>query len=234
MNSVVLHPDFERNRLLYFSYVKQRDGGDTTIALARGRFDGKALEARRGCVRRRRVGHGRDGRPRRGRAGRDVLSDRRRSRRRQRHRRRELPHARAGSRQSRRQGAAPARRRHGARRQSVRRPRRCAKPEIYTYGHRNAQGLAWHPQTGELWATEVGPMGGDELNRLVPGQQLRLAARVARQNLHGQSGLGAVVVAARHGDARDVLGAGDQSVEPHDLRRRQVPALAAATTSSAR
>src|SRR5688572_1026609 len=44
MNSVVLHPEFERNRLLYFSYVKQRDGGDTTIALARGRFDGKALE----------------------------------------------------------------------------------------------------------------------------------------------------------------------------------------------
>src|SRR5436190_20580068 len=47
--------------------------------------------------------------------------------------------------------------------------RKAAPPEIYTYGHRNAQGLAWHPQTGELWATEIGPMGGDELNRLVPG-----------------------------------------------------------------
>jgi len=44
-----------------------------------------------------------------------------------------------------------------------------AKPEIYTFGHRNAQGLAWHPETGELWATEIGPMGGDELNRLVAG-----------------------------------------------------------------
>ena len=44
MNSVVLHPDFARNHLLYFSYVKWREGGDTTIALARGRFDGKALE----------------------------------------------------------------------------------------------------------------------------------------------------------------------------------------------
>ena len=43
MNSVVLHPDFARNRLLYFSYVKARAGGDTTVALARGRFDGKSL-----------------------------------------------------------------------------------------------------------------------------------------------------------------------------------------------
>ena len=45
-----------------------------------------------------------------------------------------------------------------------------ANPEIYTYGHRNAQGLAWHPETGEMWATEIGPMGGDELNRLLPGR----------------------------------------------------------------
>src|SRR5688572_16066083 len=44
MNSVVLHRDFARNRLLFISYVKQRDGGDTTIALARGRFDGTKLE----------------------------------------------------------------------------------------------------------------------------------------------------------------------------------------------
>src|SRR5690606_30336869 len=42
-------------------------------------------------------------------------------------------------------------------------------PEIFTYGHRNAQGLAWHPETGEPWATEIGPLGGDELNRLIPG-----------------------------------------------------------------
>ncbi len=47
--------------------------------------------------------------------------------------------------------------------------RKDARPEIYTYGHRNVQGLAWHPRTGELWATEIGPMGGDELNQLVPG-----------------------------------------------------------------
>jgi aldose sugar dehydrogenase len=45
-----------------------------------------------------------------------------------------------------------------------------ARPEIYSYGHRNVQGLAWHPETGELWENEFGPRGGDELNRIVPGK----------------------------------------------------------------
>ena len=44
-----------------------------------------------------------------------------------------------------------------------------ARPAIYTFGHRNAQGLARHPVTGELWVSEHGPQGGDELNRLRPG-----------------------------------------------------------------
>ncbi|MFT4030792.1 MAG: PQQ-dependent sugar dehydrogenase [Siphonobacter sp.] len=44
-----------------------------------------------------------------------------------------------------------------------------ARPELYSYGHRNVQGLAIHPQTGELWETEFGPRGGDELNRILPG-----------------------------------------------------------------
>jgi glucose/arabinose dehydrogenase len=41
---------------------------------------------------------------------------------------------------------------------------------IWTYGHRNPQGLAWHPVTGKLWETEHGPVGGDELNRIEPGR----------------------------------------------------------------
>jgi glucose/arabinose dehydrogenase len=45
-----------------------------------------------------------------------------------------------------------------------------ARPEIWTYGHRNVQGLAIHPETGELWANEHGPQGGDELNRIEPGR----------------------------------------------------------------
>lgn len=39
-----------------------------------------------------------------------------------------------------------------------------ALPEIYSYGHRNAQGLAIHPETGEVWLNEHGPQGGDEVN----------------------------------------------------------------------
>ena len=44
-----------------------------------------------------------------------------------------------------------------------------AKPEIFTYGHRNGYGLAVNPETGELWQAEIGPMGGDEVNILQPG-----------------------------------------------------------------
>ena len=39
-----------------------------------------------------------------------------------------------------------------------------ARPEIWSYGHRNMQGAALHPATGELWTHEHGPQGGDELN----------------------------------------------------------------------
>jgi len=39
-----------------------------------------------------------------------------------------------------------------------------ARPEIWSYGHRNVQGAALHPTTGELWTHEHGPQGGDELN----------------------------------------------------------------------
>src|SRR5690606_18899492 len=44
-----------------------------------------------------------------------------------------------------------------------------ALAEIYTYGHRNPQGLALHPVTGEVWLSEHGPRGGDEINRLEAG-----------------------------------------------------------------
>ena len=44
-----------------------------------------------------------------------------------------------------------------------------ALPEIWSMGHRNPQGLAFHPQTGDLWETEHGPNAGDELNIIRPG-----------------------------------------------------------------
>ena len=44
-----------------------------------------------------------------------------------------------------------------------------ALPEIWSYGHRSPQGLAIHPITGDLWESEHGPQGGDELNLIEPG-----------------------------------------------------------------
>lgn len=45
-----------------------------------------------------------------------------------------------------------------------------ALPEIYSYGHRNPQGMAVHPISGALWQHEHGPRGGDELNIIRPGK----------------------------------------------------------------
>ncbi len=44
-----------------------------------------------------------------------------------------------------------------------------ARPSIWSYGHRNPQGLAFRPGTQQLWATEHGPRGGDEVNEVLPG-----------------------------------------------------------------
>lgn len=45
-----------------------------------------------------------------------------------------------------------------------------ARPEIYSYGHRNVQGLTIHPVTGDIWESEFGPRGGDEINLIKPGK----------------------------------------------------------------
>lgn len=45
-----------------------------------------------------------------------------------------------------------------------------ARPEIYSYGHRNVQSLAIHPVTGDIWEGEFGPRGGDEINRIEAGK----------------------------------------------------------------
>ena len=45
-----------------------------------------------------------------------------------------------------------------------------ARPEVYSYGHRNMQGAAINPASGELWSTEHGPQGGDELNIVRAGR----------------------------------------------------------------
>jgi glucose/arabinose dehydrogenase len=168
LNSVVLHPDFERNRLLYFSYVKGRDGSDTTIAVARARFDGTSLKDVEEIFVADAWGTGAT-------AGRlEVGPDR-------------LFYLTVGDRDAGNTTDDPSYRMKAQdlgshvgkvlrlRDDGTAAPdnpfvgRKDTKPEIYTYGHRNVQGLAWHPRTRERWATEIGPMGGDELNLLVPG-----------------------------------------------------------------
>ena len=48
--------------------------------------------------------------------------------------------------------------------------RKDARPEIFSYGHRTGFGMAFHPETRELWFIDIGPMGGDRLDVLLPGR----------------------------------------------------------------
>ncbi|MFH1500260.1 MAG: PQQ-dependent sugar dehydrogenase [Verrucomicrobiota bacterium] len=60
-----------------------------------------------------------------------------------------------------------------------------ALPSIWSYGNRNPQGLALHPATGELWSTEHGPRGGDELNLIQPGRNYGWPAITHGMNYNG-------------------------------------------------
>ena len=57
---------------------------------------------------------------------------------------------------------------------------------IYSYGNRNAQGLAVHPETGYLWETEHGPMGGDEINVIESGKNYGWPVVTYGRNYTGQ------------------------------------------------
>jgi aldose sugar dehydrogenase len=60
-----------------------------------------------------------------------------------------------------------------------------AMPSIYSLGNRNIQGMAIHPKTGQLWATEHGPMGGDELNLILPGRNYGWPVTTYGRNYNG-------------------------------------------------
>lgn len=166
---IALHPKFAENRLVYLTYSKPNDDGSVQTALCRAQFDGRALvdgkdifvanspipKAQQQSMTSRIV-FGRDGMiymtvgsPNQDRLkAQDPTS----------HRGKIL--------RLKDDGSAPAdnpftgKSVYGLPYQ----------PEIFTMGHRNAMGLAVNPGTGEIWANENGPSGGDELNVILPGR----------------------------------------------------------------
>lgn len=158
---VLPHPRFEDNQLLYLSYSKPCETGATT-ALLRGRFDGKALtDAHDLFV----ADNCNTGNPHFGSKlafGRDGMlymtigerGDRKRAQNTNIHGGKIL--------RLKEDGSVPA--------DNPFVGKEGYKPEIYSYGHRNPQGLAVHPTTGVLWANEHGPQGGDELNIIRAGK----------------------------------------------------------------
>jgi glucose/arabinose dehydrogenase len=155
---VALHPDFDTNHLVYFSFSEPADRGDgNSTAVARGRLEGNALHDVQVIFRQQpkfdssahfgsRLVFARDG----------------------------TLFVTLGDRYHRRDDAQTLDNHHG----KVVRIRddgstppdnpfvanKGALPQIWSYGHRNLQGAALHPVTGELWTHEHGPRGGDELN----------------------------------------------------------------------
>ena len=164
---VALHPDFASNRLIYLSYSKEvGDSGATTTAVGRGRFENDRLTDFKDIfvAQTRGAGH----------FGSRLAFDRN-----------GFLFITVGDRQAPPSGnleAHPAQditnhhgtinRVHDDGRVPNDNPfvgREGAKPEIWTKGHRNPQALMVHPETGDVWATEHGPQGGDELNLIRKG-----------------------------------------------------------------
>jgi aldose sugar dehydrogenase len=159
---VALHPRFAENRLLYLAYSKAREDNLTTTALARGRFDGTTLSDVKDIFvannwSKSTTNYG--GRIAFDRAGYLYLTVGER----QEHERAQNGNDHGGKvLRLRDDGSVPPDNPFAG--------RSGYQPEIYSLGHRSPQGLALHPQTGALWENEHGPLGGDELNILLPGR----------------------------------------------------------------
>jgi aldose sugar dehydrogenase len=165
---VMAHPDFASNQLIYLTYSKPNaDGTQATTAVVRGRFDGSNLSDVQEIFEARAWSNGNqhfgsklafDGRGHLFITVGDRGAD---------------PFAGASHpSQSTANHQGTIIRLHDDGRVPQDNPfvgRQGALPEIWSYGHRNPQGLAIHPETGELWSNEHGPEGGDELNLVRPG-----------------------------------------------------------------
>jgi len=136
---VVLHPDFDSNRLVYFAYTRATPDDGNQLVIARGRWNGSRLNGvedvwvtRGGASR---LAFGPDG----------------------------MLYASAGAYVLRLtpDGDVPP--------DNPFVGDKDISPEVFTQGHRSTLGLAVHPGTGEIWQNENGPNGGDEINVLKPG-----------------------------------------------------------------
>jgi glucose/arabinose dehydrogenase len=156
---VLVHPDFERNALVYISYAVATDGGFTT-RVARGRLRDTTLEDLEVLF------TAEPAFPQRRHFGSRLLLDQ------------GYLYITVGDR-----GNRDLAQNLGTHNGKVIRltedgevpkdnpfvGRAGALPEIYTYGHRNQQGIARHPVDGSIWTGEHGPQGGGEVNVLRPG-----------------------------------------------------------------
>jgi glucose/arabinose dehydrogenase len=162
LHEVALHPRFSENGFVYLTYSKAVEGNRTTTALARGRLKGMALEevqeifvANTWSTSTTNYG------------GRIAFD------------RQGLLYLTVGERQE--QDRAQNGEDHGGKVLRLRDDgsvppdnpfvgKAGYRPEIFSLGHRSPQGLTIHPETGAIWESEHGPLGGDEINIVLPGR----------------------------------------------------------------
>ena len=155
---IMLHPQFAQNRYIYLNYTKQLDAKRNTVAIARASWDAKGLMnvkdvfvASLGTssapgTSTARMAFGSDGMVYLATSGADPQD----------------PNSHGGKvLRLKDDGSVPP--------DNPFVGKAGDKPEIYTMGHRSTLGLAVHPRTGQMWQTENGPNGGDEINILKPG-----------------------------------------------------------------
>jgi aldose sugar dehydrogenase len=161
---VALHPRFESNRLVYFTYTKPVGNGMGAPSLARGRLEGHALvDVRDLLVPDYFAGNsGLNGRVAFGPDGKVYFSTGGRSQDDIANVAQDFRSLRGKVLRLNDDGSVPA--------DNPFVGREGYRPEIYTAGHRNTLGLIAHPVSGQMWQHENGPNGGDELNILLPGR----------------------------------------------------------------
>lgn len=151
--NIALHPQFATNGVLYLSYTKPLGNDETTVAVARARWTGNALADLSDVFVLNQGGgptplaFGRDGKLFIATSGGDAQDG--------------MSHGGKVLRLN-DDGSVPEDNPFVGRDGFL--------PEIYTLGHRNSLGLAVHPGSGEIWQSENGPNGGDELNVIRAGK----------------------------------------------------------------